>query len=148
MLPAPLPKKPKHEVEVSEAYAKIEKKKKVNRLWKRAAYATRASARFKLAVARAANSHTGLSLAFDDMDMSTTPVSLPRVKHVSTTNGGGKKVRLNSHSKAATTKDIAGSSHTKAKYLPPSSNKTALRFLPKKVERSLKAVKEESEDSD
>ena len=61
---------------------------------------------------------------FDDLDFSA-PVSAP-----------------------VTTTRLAGSSHSMAKYLPPKDHKTALRFLPKKVQRSLNAVKEESEDSD
>jgi hypothetical protein len=136
------------EVEVSQAYAKLQKKKKVRKLWKKAAHATRCSARFKLAATRAANAHTGLSLAFDDLDMFSAPDTSSGSKLVSTTDGSGKKVKMLAHSKAASTKDIAGSSHSKAKYLPPKAHKTALRFLPKKVQRSLNAVKEESEDSD
>jgi hypothetical protein len=148
LLPEPLPKKAKLQpVEVNEAYAKVEKKKKIKRLWKKAARATRASARFKQAGARAANAHTGLSLAFDDLDMFSAPSS-SHSKLVSTTDGSGKQVKMLAHSKVASTKDISASSHSKAKYLPPKAHKTALRFLPKKLERSLKAVKEESEDSD
>jgi hypothetical protein len=149
LLPERLAKKPKLgvekevEVEVSQAYAKLQKKKKIRRLWKKAAHATRSSARFKLAAARAANAHTGLSLAFDDLDFSA-PDTSSGSKLVSTTDGSGKKVKMLAHSKAASTKDIAGSSHSKAKYLAPKAHKTALRFLPKK----LNAVKEESEDSD
>ena len=154
LLPERLAKKPKLgvekevKVEMSQAYAKLEKRKKVQRLWKKAARATRSSARFKLAAQRAANAHTGLSLAFDELDMFTAPDTSSGSKLVSATNGSGKKVKMHAHSKAASTKDISGSSQSKAKYLPPKAHKTALRFLPKKVQRSLNAVKEESEDSD
>ena len=153
LLPERLAKKPKLgvekevKVEMSQAYAKLEKRKKVQRLWKKAARATRSSARFKLAAARAANAHTGLSLAFDDLDMFSAPTSSGS-KLVSTTVGSGKKVKMLAHSKAASTKDISGSSQSKAKYLPPKAHKTALRFLPKMVRRSLNAVQEMSEDSD
>jgi hypothetical protein len=98
----------------------LEKKQKIKRLWKRGARATRASARLKLVGVRAANAHTGLSLAFDDLDMFSAPVTSSHSKLVSATDGGGKKVKLIAHSKAASTKHIAGSSHSKAKYLAPS----------------------------
>jgi hypothetical protein len=78
LLPELLSKKPKpvrdarfREVEVSEKspYGKIEKKKRVKKLWQRAMQSVRAVARFKLAAARQAASHTGMTLEFDEMDI-------------------------------------------------------------------------------